>query len=528
VDETAPAELELKLRLPRSSAAKVLKHPAVSAVKRGRARVATLRSTYFDTREQRLAKSGIGLRVRSSGRRWLQTIKGPLDARSGGGLAARPEYEWPLATGDAMPPLDPARFALTPWRRKLDKAMREGLRAVFVSRIRRTMIPLAFPDSTMAVLALDIGEIRAGSAAAAKMQVCEIEIELESGHAHNLFDLARALAADVPLAIETRSKAARGYALLSPPAAATPARAEDATLESKTTTADALSAILRSCARQIEANAEGVTERDDPEWVHQMRIGTRRLRACLALMRDLVPGDLIAPARADARWLARELGPARDLDVLADETLPAIAKAVRGHGADDDTAALRTLRAHVARRRAAPRAAARAAVASPRFVQFLLAVGGLAARPRFGVDPATTAAAALAAPARQFARPVLKRRQRKLSRRGTNLRDAAPAARHAARIAAKQLRYATEFFATLFPRRRTRAYRAALAELQEILGVLNDATVAADLAAEVAGPRAAATATLRGWAAAQSAARTDTLAAAWQQFTRARPFWSAA
>lgn len=524
MDAAASAELELKLRLPRSAVAAVLRHPAVAEVKRGRTRVAMLRSTYFDTAAARLAKAGIGLRLRRDGRRWLQTIKGPMDARSGGGLAARPEYEWPLSTfasaGEAAPPLDTTRFALTPWRRKLDKAMREGLHPRFVTAFRRTTIPLVFLDGTRAALAVDVGDIRASSGSA-RTQVFELEIELESGHAHNLFELARALAADVPLAIETRSKAARGNALLAP-SAPMPARAEDAVLDPKASTADALAAMLRSCARQIEANADGVLAETDPEWIHQMRIGTRRLRACLALMRDLVPADTLAPLRADARWLARSLGPARDLDVLGDETLPAIAAAVPGA---DGAASLRLLRARVERLRRDTRAEARDAVASPRFVQLLLGVGALAARPRFGVDEASPAAATLASPARRFARPVLKQRQRKLQRRGANLPSATPAARHAARLAAKQLRYATEFFAALFPRRRTRAYRAALARLQDILGTLNDATVAVDLAATIAGARAPATATLRGWAAAQSAVRAEALAAAWQHFNRARPFW---
>ena len=95
--------------------------------------------------------------------------------------------------------------------------------------------------------------------------------------------------------------------------------------------------------------------------------------------------------RAEARWLAHKLGPARDLDVLADETLPAIAAAVRSAGTDDGAPALRSLRTRVARLRRAARAEARAAVASPRFVQFLLAIGAFAARPRFGVDEARRA-----------------------------------------------------------------------------------------------------------------------------------------
>ncbi len=519
----APEEVELKLRMPRSAVPLVLRHPALLAVKRGRLRAAALRSTYFDTAGNRLAKAGVGLRIRREGRRWIQTVKGPPDARSAGGLAARPEYEWTLPGGATQPPIDATRFASTPWRRKLAKALREGLEPHFVTQLRRTRIPLAFEDGTLATLAIDVGEIRA-EGSGRRAQVCELEIELEGGQPHNLFDLARALAADIPLVPEHRSKAARGHALRTPRAPA-PARAEDAELDAAATTEAALAAILRSCARQIEANAEGVVREADPEWIHQMRIGTRRLRACLALMRDIAPADALEPLRAQARWLARALGPARDLDVLAGETLPAIVGAVRDAGGG--ATALRTLERRIARLRAAARGDAREAVASRRFADFVLAVGAFVTRPRFGVDAASRAARTLALPARRFARPVLKERQRKLLRRGAGLPTAAPAARHAARLAAKKLRYATEFFAALFPRRRTRAYRTALARLQDLLGTLNDATVAADLAARVAGDQAPATATLRGWAAAQAAARVESLAAAWQHFSRARPFWSA-
>ena len=87
MESAGPAEIELKLRLPRSAVAAVLRHPAVAAVRRGRTRVATLRSTYFDTDDIRLARAGIGLRLRREGRRWLQTIKGPQDPRSGAGPA---------------------------------------------------------------------------------------------------------------------------------------------------------------------------------------------------------------------------------------------------------------------------------------------------------------------------------------------------------------------------------------------------------------------------------------------------------
>ena len=46
------------------------------------------------------------------------------------------------------------------------------------------------------------------------------------------------------------------------------------------------------------------------------------------------------------------------------------------------------------------------------------------------------------------------------------------------RIALKKLRYATEFFAALYPKKRTKPHLAALKELQDGLGHLNDVAVA--------------------------------------------------
>ena len=93
------------------------------------------------------------------------------------------------------------------------------------------------------------------------------------------------------------------------------------------------------------------------------------------------------------------------------------------------------------------------------------------------------------------------------------------------RLAAK-LRYATEFFAPLFPKKRTRSYRKALSVLQDELGAWNDAAVAARLAGELAGAQSPAAAAFSGWAAARATARSEALATVWTRFTKTRPFWS--
>jgi inorganic triphosphatase YgiF len=521
---TGTDELEIKLRVRREDVPRLLRHPALKAAKRGRATTRRLVSTYFDTDNFRLAQAGVGLRLRRDGRRWTQTVKGPADAKSGGGLAARPEYEWPLGLRAAMPSIDRARLVATPWRAKLHKAARKGLSPVFTTDYLRTTLPLVLDGGTRALFSIDVGTIRAKETARSE-KICELEIELQAGDVGRLFELARSLAADVPLAFETRSKAQRGVALRSP-VSPRPLRADDPALPNRPTAATALAAFVRASLRQIEANADGLLADDDPEWIHQMRIGTRRLRACLVLLRGLVPDATLTPVADEAKWLAGALGPARDLDVLATQTLPPVFAGVRGNAATQAAKALRVLAARMGKQRKLARASARAAVASQRFVRLVLAAAALAAGPHLGAPADSEAAATLAQGARKFARPLLDRRHRKLLRRGEGLPQASPEARHAARLAAKKLRYATEFFAGLFPKKRTRAYRSALMKLQEVLGTLNDAAVAAQRTSEIAGADSAAAATLRGYAAAQFTQFAPELNAAWRRFTGCATFWN--
>ncbi len=514
-----PVETELKLAITPDGAARLSRHLLLRALRRGPSRKARLISTYFDTDGQDLISAGVVLRLRRDGRRWLQAVKGRADKVGAGGMTARPEFEWPVA-GFA---LDPLRFATTPFRRVLGKAEKRGLVPQFTTDVVRTTIPLAFPDSTMALLCIDAGEVHADfDGRRARTPILEIELELEAGNPIRLYELAYALADDVPLSLELRSKAQRGYELRRPHVPQ-PTHAEEAALPADASAAVAFGAIIRSCLTQVECNANGVLTQDDPEWLHQMRIGVRRLRACLALAaRSLAPAR-VEPLRVELRWLAQALGPARDYDVFTLETLPAFTTAVtRGSDAAALKPALLTLAAQSEARRRDARLVARAAVGSGRFLRLVLTAAALADSPLVASpDPA-----ALAANARSSARPQLKRRHRGLLALGSDLAHAAPETRHAARLAAKKLRYAAEFFAPLFGRKRTRAYRRALSALQEELGAWNDAAVAVQLAGELGGAASPAAAAFGGWAAAQGSARSAGLDAAWRAFARARPFWS--
>lgn len=512
---SAPIEVELKIAIDPEAAAALRSHRSVRDAVRGPRRTDAIVATYFDTPDRRLQRDGVALRVRRIGRRCVMTVKGSPVEDAASGVVSRPEYEWPVRS-DAV---DTMRLATTPWAALFAKALRRGpLDAVFVTRFTRASWPLAFADGTTATLALDLGGIEAG---ARREPISEIEIELRSGDPARLVDLADRLAADLPLAIEPRSKAERGYALASGERIP-PSRACDIEVDEEAGAGEAIAATMAECLRQIERNAVGLRDEGarDAEWIHQLRIGVRRLRSCLSLAGDLVASGTLDRLRSDTRWALDALGPARDLDVFCGETLPAaIVDLERTAGATTPLAnELRALvrRATTQRRRAD--AAALACVASSRFTRFVLATSQVT-----GTMRATEEARE---PAQRHAARVLGRRAERIARAGAGLARAGADERHAVRIAAKKLRYATEFFAALFPRKRTRAYRDALADLQEILGEWNDAAVAPRIAATLAGPASAAAVAIEAWAAGRAGDTGKRLEAAWSHFAAVKPYWT--
>ena len=507
-----PSEIELKLATDPATLASLSRHPAVAELARGRARRARLVSRYYDTASHRLHDAGVALRLRRDGRRWLQTVKGPGSAVAG--VHQRAEFEWRLS----QPRLDFAKLATTPWQHTFAKAAGH-LRLLFVTDVLRTSRPLAFADGTRAILCLDQGFILANGRRA---PICEIEIEFVDGDARRLSDLGLRLAAELPLTVGYATKADRGYAL-SGAFPLQPVRAKRVPLPHDASAAAVVAAVGADCLRQIGGNAEAVAAGEDFEFVHQLRVGARRLRSLLKLAAPLVPAERVAPLLEELAWLGTTTGAARDWDVFVAQTLASITPHLE---TTQLRRALGRLKARATRLRVAQRAAIREAAGSPRLARLLLELGALCAA--IGDQPSGEAAG----PARVLAQVELDRSDKRLVKRARGLRHAAPAERHRARIAAKKLRYAAEFFAPLYSKSRAAEYIDALAKLQEALGTLNDLATAGRLLGEVVpqdalgGDIAEAVGIVRGWIAASTMTELGRAAKARRGLGKLKPFWN--
>ena len=199
-----------------------------------------------------------------------------------------------------------------------------------------------------------------------------------------------------------------------------------------------------------------------------------------------------------------------------------------------DDAALARLADAAKAARARGYAEARAAIQAPSYTRYMLELRRwIEARGwREGATP--RAVAWLERPVVDFATHRLGKRHHKALERGRNVAELSPAARHRARIALKKLRYATEFFEALYPKKRTKSYLAALKELQDDLGHLNDVAVAEKLIGsliEQAGAAAggadlrAAGGLVLGWHARSVADIEPAVVRAWEEFAGREPFW---
>jgi inorganic triphosphatase YgiF len=514
-------EVELKLEVGASDLARLARHPSLEQFGEGRPATRTLHGVYFDTKDLDLWQRGLVLRVRTVGRRRIVGVKTRGDAR--GGLVAREEAEAPLASapGELRQVPQAALLAAIPDARLRRAALRaaQGKRLVprVETHVRRTTRRLRLGTS-LVELALDVGEVRAGRR---RMPIRELELERVAGSTRALYDVALRLAADAALRPGLLGKAERGFAVLAgrapePSRAERPAFARGASLEA------VIAAVLGECLRQVSANQPVAVRGDDPEGVHQMRVGLRRLRSALRLFRRQLPVHETEALAPELRWLGRLLGAARDLDVFLEELLGPVTK---NRPRDRGLAALREA-AEKARREAYT--ALRRELASQRHTVLVLRLGRLVDGGAFR----GRAAGELARPARPLARRLLRRRAERVRQLGARFDELSPPQLHRLRIRAKRLRYAIELLAPLFPGAAPERAARRLADLQDALGHLNDQATAEQLVArlrerlpEVTPEIVRAEGFVMGWASSTAALGRERLADAWRRVERLEPFW---
>ena len=235
---------------------------------------------------------------------------------------------------------------------------------------------------------------------------------------------------------------------------------------------DVFAANMFALLEQMCANQPGALAGEDPEYLHQLRVTVRRLRAILSLYSGLLCKRRRKAVVRELQWLSRALGPARDADVFVTEIWPPLREAL---GVGPRTEALDRAW-HRLQRRAA--AAAHRALASQRYQRLMLQLARWIAQPSWRGDAGGQRRANRDQLARGFGRIELGRRTDRVRKVGRAPGTLDAEALHRLRIDIKKLRYMMDTLRPLFNRARVKKMLATLSRLQDILGDLNDIEVA--------------------------------------------------
>ena len=405
-------------------------------------------TTYYDTDDLRLARWGASLRHRP-GEGWTVKLPAERDAP----FLVRPEI---VFEGNGGSPPAAAVELVRGFVRS--EELHESVR---MTTLRRRTELHAADGQLIGGVVDDAVSIHNGGASTSGFRELEVEIgdEMTPTLLDALVERLRQAGAGAP---EQTAKYIRALA----PAAPLAPEITVAELGPDASAGDVVQrALALSVIRLIRHDA--VVRLDlDPEGVHQARVATRRLRSDLRTLRPLLDREWSTALRDELGWIARLLGEVRDGDVLLErlrEKVGALPKEFQG-GAG---AAVSDLQAS----RDLALTTLLDALRSDRYVELLDRLVDAAGAPSLRDDAGAPAADAIPA--------LVRRPWHKLEKRAGKLPDDPTNARlHEIRIRTKRLRYAAEAAAPVAGKP-ARALAHAAARLQDVLGDLNDADVAA-------------------------------------------------
>ncbi|GIQ75369.1 CHAD domain-containing protein [Bradyrhizobium sp. RD5-C2] len=339
------------------------------------------------------------------------------------------------------------------------KKLKRKLGPVFRTSVDRTTRVLRIGASEVE-LAVDSGTIVAGRH---MRPISEFELELKQGRTSDLIRLARTFERKTGAELDLRSKSERGYAVIDNNESAA-VRAEEIVLTKNMTVNESFDVIAFSALRHFTSNAGAVRELD-AEGIHQMRVGLRRLRAAISLFGAILPIAGVERIKAELKWLTGELAAAREIDVFLTEKIEPL------EAADAPKRGVRAIERQFARRRGAAFERARHALATSRYRRLPIDVlEWLEAKESRSQKIAN-------ALTKEFAEEIMLRRLKKLRNEARSLEELAPPQRHRLRIKIKKVRYAVDFFRSLYSDSAQSSLddlSDKLKEAQGALGALND------------------------------------------------------
>ena len=448
-------------------------------------------ATYYDTSDVRLSRWGVTVRHRGGDEEPMWTVKLPLAAE--GPAVTRRELTY---SGRPTSPPDTVVRLLRAFLRG------DALTPITKLVTRRRRVEVRSPEGNV-LLEIDDDEVSVLDGRRLAGRFREIEVEVRDDTVDDALVETVAGCLRAAGAVDTNGSPklvqALGGRALAPP------EVPLVHVDASAPVGRVVHAAVAASVARLLRHDPGVRLGDDPEEVHQARVATRRLRSDLRTFRTLVDPTWAGPLRDELKWIAGELGAVRDADVL----LERLERQATVLPEQDGRAAAALLRRLVDEREAA-RASLLEALDSDRYVALVDALVAAANLPHLTPDADERATQALPA--------IVARPWRHLEGQVDGLpKDPADPELHDVRIRAKRARYAAEAAAPAIGKP-ARRLASAIADVQTVLGDLQDAAVAEEWLRRAAASSRGATALVAG----------ELVAAQRVEMAKARRAWKSA
>jgi CHAD domain-containing protein/uncharacterized protein YjbK len=355
-------EVELKLLLP----GRVAETPIMNLLRQNKYNVQKMDTvsnidTYMDTSDWALMKNKLSLRYRLSNNTAMYTLKsiGPME----NGIANRMENEIKLKN----PVRTPAEISSKTLRKQVKSLIfpRKLLEQIVIRTNRRPYL-VESPEGTKFELDFDKSNFSASALEKPRRayQYHQLEVEVIDGTASALKEVEKLLSDNFGYVPATSSKLQSAMTSLKvKPLIKKVPQKFIVNLDDRLDVA--LKKILSIEFHWFQQQLPGAISDRDPEFVHQARVATRRMRSALILFHNSLPESTAGYLEGRLKWLGGLFGEVRDLDVFIinltnyKDKLESFPKAER-----------KTLEGVVIKRRRIPLNALKEALKSRRFQNF--------------------------------------------------------------------------------------------------------------------------------------------------------------
>ena len=436
--------------------------------------------SYWDTPDWYLFNAGWAFRWRNaSGEKSLalKSIEPENDSLHRRQLVEQQVAEFPERNGSPL--------LAGPVAEQLGGLVLPDLRELFRVRNNLRLLNIKMPDGSSIRIAINQATITTrlpvGKPAPGRMAFIEVELVLRDGREESLLRLATTLQQRFGLLPSRLSTFERGLQAsgLSPPRAPRMASPYGDTpflqdLREQEFSADhsAVHLAYRCLLEQFEemlVQEPKAWEGLDPEGVHQMRVGTRRLRAGFRAFKDVLPDDSIRSFNREFKWVAAALGKVRDLDVYRENLDSYAAEFPTPDMAHDSD-----YQRHLADKWRKARKRLLASLTSRRYERLKYRFARFLGRGPSRRSMKTFGSVKIGVAAQQ----LIDKRYEVVLRHGRAITPGSSSeSLHALRIQCKRLRYLFEFFHPIYGDSLKPEIKK-LRKLQDVLGEFQDASVA--------------------------------------------------